>query len=588
MRKYQNLALLLCSIFIGLHSFAQQPLNQINILSFSVKNKLPADVSGWGAISGGMILTAQRIPQSAIQGIKLVVQIKQGGSKVCGNLIDASPLLDFNAVKTFTAAELNGYISNCNSLKPGNYSVCVQFFNLDRYPISKEVCKEFVVEDVVQAQQNYSPPQNISPVNEKKFKVEEVKAGVTFRWTPVLPKPKDQVTYRLKVWQLMQGQNGNAAMKSNNPVVEKDIENITQAIITNLYTGPCKPPYLCDYVWNVQALNKEGKPVGINNGMSEATAFSISTQYIISLDSLKVKCTEKDGIYSFSYIIKNLNASVAEIVSVVVQSSVPTGATIGSFTPAIGSTIPVGGSVTVTGVINAGANFSNICIKTKIQKQGDPGKNAEDYLCADVPSCRCNLCDTSIAKWEIQSEIKYDSTATNNILTLHNDVSFSPYNIVKLSTEIVDFYWYTEGDCKKCNTNDYYFGNLISGSISGTNFTNAGTSVAGPGGTPIPSSHQIDFIANSPAGTHLSNDVYLNISLPPQTQLSCCTDCFRFCIRYTVTFMQDGICKTCSIVKCYESKRKHRKVGQQQQQLNQCGEGGIIVDNTGGLNTNNK
>ena len=275
MRKYQNFALLLCSLFAGLHSFAQQPLNQINILSFSVKNKLPADVASWGTIPGGVILTAQRIPQSAIQGIKLVVQIKQGGTKICGNPIDASPMLDFNAVKTFTAAELNGYISNCNSLKPGNYSICTQFFNLDRYPISKEVCKEFVVEDIVQVQQSYNPPQNIFPGNGKVFKPEELKAAVTFRWTPLVPKPKEQVTYRIKVWQLMEGQNGTLAMRNNAPLAEKEVTNITQAVVTNLYPGPCKPPYLCEYIWNVQAVNKEGKPIGSNDGISEAFNFSV-------------------------------------------------------------------------------------------------------------------------------------------------------------------------------------------------------------------------------------------------------------------------------------------------------------------------
>ena len=276
MRKYQNFALILCSLFAGLHSFAQQPLNQINILSFSVKNKLPADVASWGTIPGGVILTAQRIPQSAIQGIKLVAQIKQAGVKLCGNPVDASPILDFNAVKTFTGAELSGYISNCNSLKPGNYTICVQFFNLDKYPISKELCKEFVVEDAVQVQQSYTPPQNINPGNKKVFKLEELKGPVTFRWMPVIPKSKEPATYRLKIWQLLQGQNGTQAINSNTPIIEKEVTNITQAVVTNLYTGPCKPPYLCDFVWTVQALNKDGKPICNGECKSELWSFKVN------------------------------------------------------------------------------------------------------------------------------------------------------------------------------------------------------------------------------------------------------------------------------------------------------------------------
>jgi hypothetical protein len=274
MRKYQNFALLLCSIFFSLHCFAQQPLNQINILSFNVKNKLPTDPAAWGTIPAGLLLTAQRIPQTTVQGIKLVLQIKQGGAKICGNNTDAAQIPDFTTVRTFSGGELTGLLGNCQTLKPGSYSLCAQFFNIDRYPISKEICKEFVVEDAVAVQQSYNPPQNINPVAEKNFSETEAKSPVTFRWTPVLPKPKEVVTYRLKVWQLMQGQNGSQAMRSNPPIVTKDVDNITQAVIANIYTGPCKPPYLCDYVWNVQALDKEGKPLGNNNGTSELTSWS--------------------------------------------------------------------------------------------------------------------------------------------------------------------------------------------------------------------------------------------------------------------------------------------------------------------------
>lgn len=270
MRKYQNFALILCTFFSSLYNFAQQPLSQINIFSFSVKNKMSVDVASWATIPSGLILTAQRIPQTAIQGNRLIVQIKQSGSKICGNTLDVSPMLDFKAVKTFTGAELGGYVSNCATLKPGNYSMCVQFFNIDRYPISKEVCKEFVVEDVAQAQQIFSPLQNIFPANEKQFKEEEIKVPITFRWTPTLPKLKGSITYRLKIWQLMQGQSDAAAMRTNEPIVVKEVENIKQAVVSHLYTGPCKPPYLCDFVWIVQALNKDGKIVATSQYSSFA------------------------------------------------------------------------------------------------------------------------------------------------------------------------------------------------------------------------------------------------------------------------------------------------------------------------------
>jgi hypothetical protein len=97
----------------------------------------------------------------------------------------------------------------------------------------------------------------LSPADGNLFTESEGAKPVVFRWTAIVPKPKEAVTYRLKVWQLMQGQNGTEAMRSNQPIIIKDIVNITQAAISNLYTGPCKPPYLCDFVWAVEVISSD-------------------------------------------------------------------------------------------------------------------------------------------------------------------------------------------------------------------------------------------------------------------------------------------------------------------------------------------
>jgi hypothetical protein len=273
--KYQNyiLVIILTScLFVGKHVFAQQPLNQITIVSFAVKNKLPADVSTWGNIPASIVLVAQKLPQAQLKDVKLVLQIKQAGTKICGNTAQATATMDVFDVRNFSANELLGMLSQCPRLTANMYTLCVQFFNIDNYPISREFCKEFMVGDVVQS---YNVPQNISPSNEKKFDEATLKAPLTFRWTPVLPKPKDPVTYKLRIWQLMQGQTGTQAMRTNDPIVEKEVKNINQAIVTNLITGPCKPPYLCEFVWSVQAFDKDEKPVGRNNGMSELYLFKI-------------------------------------------------------------------------------------------------------------------------------------------------------------------------------------------------------------------------------------------------------------------------------------------------------------------------
>ena len=112
----------------------------------------------------------------------------------------------------------------------------------------------------------------LSPADGKLIAIEDASKSVIFRWTAVSPKPKETVSYRLRVWQLMEGQNAAEAMRVIQPVVTKEITNITQTAIGNLYTGPCKPPYMCDFVWAVEAFTGDdiaaGKPYGTSENYS--------------------------------------------------------------------------------------------------------------------------------------------------------------------------------------------------------------------------------------------------------------------------------------------------------------------------------
>jgi hypothetical protein len=56
-------------------------------------------------------------------------------------------------------------LQGCHDLKEGSYSICVQFFNVDRVAISNEVCKEFTVE--TPREPDYAPPTLINPESGK-------------------------------------------------------------------------------------------------------------------------------------------------------------------------------------------------------------------------------------------------------------------------------------------------------------------------------------------------------------------------------------------------------------------------------------
>jgi hypothetical protein len=262
----KKLLVLALTAFLSICLYGQQ---QIKIINFTVKNQLPANVDSWNTVAGSLLLVAQKPPTIQIKDMRLVVQIKANGAIICGSMTGI-PVDDFTT-RTFSASELTGALAGCPELKDGNYTICAQFF-AERRMISNEVCKEFRVETPKET--DFAPPTLITPENGKSFTEDELSRPVSFRWTPLVPKPRETVTYRLRVWQLMQGQNGTQAMRSNQPIVTKDVDNLTQAVVTGILTGPCKPPYLCDFIWQVQAMNKEGKPMGRNNGNSEPYTFS--------------------------------------------------------------------------------------------------------------------------------------------------------------------------------------------------------------------------------------------------------------------------------------------------------------------------
>ncbi len=252
-------------------------------ITISLPANPDANTANWGSGTSLFTITANsKAVNGRVDGhvteSKILVTIKKGGAKVCGSFTaNSAPGSNFNTLtKVWSGSNAVSLLGQGCLLPAGEYELTVQFFGLGKAglaPLSEEKTKPFSIR--AKEQQSYQPPQAIAPANGTILSEIDIKKPITFRWTPVIPRPQEPVTYRLKVWQLMQGQNGTKAMATNQPIITKDVDNLTQTMITNLISGPCLAPYLCDYIWNVQALNREGKPVGGNNGMSEALKFNV-------------------------------------------------------------------------------------------------------------------------------------------------------------------------------------------------------------------------------------------------------------------------------------------------------------------------
>jgi hypothetical protein len=384
--------------------------------------------------------------------------------------------------------------------------------------------------------QSLNNPKNISPLDGKVFSDSEGKAPISFSWTPLTTIPPTAVTYKLRLWQLKQGQTAAEAIRNNTPIAVKDVADGSQTTLTNVVAGGCTLPNLCSFVWNVQAVNRQGIVVGT----SVPTSFTV-TLYIIQIDSMSVTCLDKAGTYSFYFKVTNPNAGVAKLSNFVVTSSVPAGATI-TFTPPLSTTIPSLGSLVITGTITGSPILSSICLGAEITDVGNPFWKASKDLCKNV-QCPCNPCKDKTTFFG------KDSTSYTNggVITTTSTVSHLPKKVIKVSAQIVNVERLGEAGCLKCTKESKEFGNFTSGTLN----SNAGTIVNGGSGY----GKDIQWQYNTP--TLISNFPYdFQMAFPPLTEVSCCKDSIKICTRWS--FM-DSNCVTCDTLVCKVIIREYKK-----------------------------
>ncbi len=263
MRKFKGTALLLLSLCFTITALAQ---TSINIVSFTVKNQLPGDVNTWGMVPASLVLVAQ---QTDVAGqtirhpkFKLVLQIKQGNSIICGNNPQTAKGLEAFKVRTFNANELLQSLANCTTLKPGNYTICARFYNEINEPVSREACKEFTVEaDKKESRILLTIPANGTTIAQK-----DIKKPLILRWAAIPPPARgEDALYKVMVFEMREGMSTVQATRGGGqPVFEKTVERQTQLVFQLPADAEGK-----NYAWMVQKIDREGRGIGENNGMAE-------------------------------------------------------------------------------------------------------------------------------------------------------------------------------------------------------------------------------------------------------------------------------------------------------------------------------
>jgi hypothetical protein len=265
--------------------------NPITAINITLPSNPDANTANWGTGTSQFAIETVGPPTDArgmgrfyggVNNSRILVIVKQNGNLVCGGQTPFGVVQGgFAPVSKVwsggNAASLLG--KNC-TLPPGDYELDTQVVGAQGgtdVALSELVTKPFTIKG--NDQQAYQPPQGIDPATGTSFREADAHKPIAlFRWTPVIPKPEGQVTYRLSVWQLMQGQTGAQAMKANQPIITKDVDNITELEVRNLTAAGGGPQNACGFIWNVQALDRKGRAIKGYNDSRRVGAFRVDAQ----------------------------------------------------------------------------------------------------------------------------------------------------------------------------------------------------------------------------------------------------------------------------------------------------------------------
>ncbi len=159
----------------------------------------------------------------------------------------------------FSDPGYEGLLFQTGSVPAGSYLICVEVLGGETGELLSKDC-------VMHEVSHPSPPQLLMPANEATVTEE----FPIFSWLPPMPAdPGVMLYYRLRITELLDGQNPLEAMEANPAwFLGEEIAGVQL-----VYPVDARPLSSGSYVWQVQALTEQGIPVGSNDGRSEPFIF---------------------------------------------------------------------------------------------------------------------------------------------------------------------------------------------------------------------------------------------------------------------------------------------------------------------------
>jgi hypothetical protein len=248
----------------------------------------PAQLSEWG--NRREVLTLILSAQGSVAGqFKLKTEIKTQDGTVIGSAdLAKTPVFTGNPAGTtllvandimplefmvFTG-KYKTSLQRTGKLPADNYTLCVQPVRpADYVPVGEVKCKSFYLATT-------QLPVLMKPYNEEVLDVKLAQTAITFRWTPVVPTQTSPVTYRLQVFEVLPTQSPVQALRSNQPLLDKERLSATQYIWRPQLSLINDDSSKLKFIWTIQTLDKAGNPVtqtdGNGEGRSEPIIFFVN------------------------------------------------------------------------------------------------------------------------------------------------------------------------------------------------------------------------------------------------------------------------------------------------------------------------
>jgi hypothetical protein len=189
-------------------------------------------------------------------------------------------------------------LNKTGKLPSDSYQFCVDIIEEGSVvPLTTQKCASFFVAGL-------QLPICMMPADNQVLDYAKASTAIIFRWTPIIPRPSSAVIYKLLVFEVLNNQQPMQALRSNQPILDKDIIGQTQFIwqpqgvlglededdndntyssrdttIKKGWNGKLKGEK--KFIWTIQSLDAKGDAISVDanyEGRSEPKQFSVANK----------------------------------------------------------------------------------------------------------------------------------------------------------------------------------------------------------------------------------------------------------------------------------------------------------------------